>query len=54
MLRFSSNTMVFSVPGASSGKAEDEGVAWDYVEEENAARDVIWSARPRVTHERAH
>ena len=32
--------------GASSGKAEDEGVAGSYVEDENAARDVIWLAGP--------
>ena len=30
--------------GASSGKAEDEGVAGSYVEDENAARGVIWLA----------
>jgi hypothetical protein len=30
--------------GASSGKAEDEGVACSYVEDENAARGVIWLA----------
>ena len=29
---------------ASSGKAEDEGVAGSYVEDENAARGVIWLA----------
>ena len=30
--------------GASSGKAEDEGVAGSYVEDENAAKGVIWLA----------
>ncbi len=30
--------------GASSGKAEDEGVAGSYVEDENAVRGVIWLA----------
>ncbi|MCL5886411.1 MAG: hypothetical protein M1280_05165 [Actinobacteria bacterium] len=30
--------------GVSSGKAEDEGVAGSYVEDENAARGVIWLA----------
>ncbi len=30
--------------GASSGKAEDEGVAGSYVEDENAARGIIWLA----------
>ncbi len=30
--------------GASSGKAEDEGVAGSYVEDENAARGVTWLA----------
>ncbi|MCL4442519.1 MAG: hypothetical protein M1456_00280 [Actinobacteria bacterium] len=30
--------------GTSSGKAEDEGVAGSYVEDENAVRGVIWLA----------
>ncbi len=30
--------------GASSDKAEDEGVAGSYVEDENAVRGVIWLA----------
>ena len=30
--------------GASSGKAEDEGVAGSYVEDENAVRGAIWPA----------
>jgi hypothetical protein len=37
--------MIIGSSGASSGKAEEEGHAGAMVDDDNAARGVIWAAR---------